>query len=267
MKTVAYSIVAVALSTLVLSCKNDVTTTENSETQTVQTDTEMDLAIANPDSETPNAEETDFMYVIAATGLSLREYNNLQSEKLAIMPYGTKVHVLTPEANNTMTVAGIKGGMNEVEFNHKKGYAFNGYLSKYFPPERDITPKGYSLDLKDAFPEVTYVETTGGTASNPSNTETLTLPDAEWHEAFFIAQKLFDIPGEFTFPKPRGKQNQVEQDSKLKKGVWVSELQTTRNDNELQKIEYVYKSEKFDSNVVVTVVDGVATISKTEVIK
>lgn len=267
MRTVAYSIIAVACTTLFVSCKKDVTKPEDTAIEVVETDMGRDLAIADPESETIEDADATYMYVIASTGLSLREYDNLKSEKLAIMPYGTKVKVLFPEDKNTMTVSGIPGGMDEIEFNHKKGYAFNGYLSKYFPPEKDITPKGYSLDLKDTFPAVTFTETTGGTVSSPSNTQTLKLPNAEWHEAFFIAQRLFDVPGEFTFPNPKGKQSQVEQDSKPKKGVWVSELQITREDNELQKIEYVYKSEKFDSNVVVTVENGVATIAKTEVVK
>ena len=71
------------------------------------------------------------MYVTSISGLSLRAYANLQSEKLAVMPYGTKVKVVSLEKNPTMKVGDIVGGMNEVEYNHKKGFAFNGYLSKY----------------------------------------------------------------------------------------------------------------------------------------
>ena len=47
-----------------------------------------------------------------------------------------------------MIVGDIVGGMNEVEYNHKKGFAFNGYLSKYFPPEKRISAKRYSEELK-----------------------------------------------------------------------------------------------------------------------
>lgn len=35
----------------------------------------------------PPQEKTTSLYVIAASGLSLREYNNLNSQKLAVMPY------------------------------------------------------------------------------------------------------------------------------------------------------------------------------------
>ena len=166
-----------------------------------------------------------------------------------------------------MNVSGIKGGMNEVEFNHKKGFAFNGYLSKYFPPERDITVKGYASELNKMHEDVIYKETTGGTVSNPVNTETLSLPEAQWHEAFFIAQRLFDFPKEFTFPNPKGKNTEVVFDGKPKKGVWVSQLEVNRADNELQKIEYVYSSEKFDSKVTIEKVGDAMKISKSEAIK
>ncbi|MEM7187150.1 MAG: SH3 domain-containing protein, partial [Bacteroidota bacterium] len=200
-------------------------------------------------------------------GLSLREYANLQSEKLARMPYGTKVKVIHSEENPTMKVSGIEGGMNEVEFNHKKGFAFNGYLSKYFPPERDITVKGYASELNKLFADVVYKETTGGTVSNPVNTETITLPDAQWHEAFFIAQRLFDFPKEFGFPLSEGKNTEIVFDSKPKKGIWTSQLEVSRKDNVLEKIEYVYSASKFDSTVSIYKDGDAMVISKMETIK
>jgi len=183
------------------------------------------------------------------------------------MPYGTKVKVISAEKNATMNIGGIKGGMNEVEFNHKKGFAFNGYLSKYFPPERDISAKGYTNELKRIFPEVIFTESNGGTASNPSNTETIVLPEAQWHEAFFMAQRLFDFPKEFDFPIPKGKNTQTITDGKPKRDVWVSQLEITRKDNVLKKIEYVYKSKKFDSKVIIFKESGTMKISRTEMVK
>ena len=116
-----------------------------------------------------------------------------------------------------MNVSGIKGGMNEIEYNQKKGFAFNGYLSKFFPPERDSKAKGYAEELEVFFPRVVYSESVAGTASKPINTESLVLPTTQWHEAFFVAQQLFDFPKEFSFPNPKGKDEQVLKDSKPKK--------------------------------------------------
>jgi hypothetical protein len=197
----------------------------------------------------------------------LREFNNLNSDRLAKMPYGTKVKVITPEKNLTMNVGGIKGGMNEIEFNQKKGFAFNGYLSKFFPPEKDVKVKAYAEELQVFFPGVVYSESAAGTASRPSNTETITIPTTQWHEAFFVAQQLFDFPKEFDFPNPEGKDEQVIEDSKPKRGVWTSELRISREENILQKIAYVYKAKGFGSSVTITKESETMKIEKTEVVE
>jgi len=254
MKTVKFLSLALVCSIAFISCKNETTTTQN----------EIDsnnLAIAEttiPDT------SVSYLYVTASTGLSLREYNNLQSDKIGLMPYGTKVKVISTEENPTMTVGGIKGGMDEIEFNHKKGFAFNGYLSKFFPPERDISAKGYAEELQHEYKGVIYSETNGGTVSAPTNTEALLLPTNQWHEAFYIAKELFDFPSEFKFPKQKGKDHKVIQDKKPKKEVWVSELHITRKDNLLQTIEYKYKAKKFESTVTIIKDGEKMKISKTE---
>ncbi|MBL4662477.1 MAG: hypothetical protein JKY22_02695 [Flavobacteriaceae bacterium] len=93
------------------------------------------------------------------------------------------------------------------------------------------------------------------------------MPEAQWHEAFFIAQRLFDFPKEFVFPNPKGKSTEIINDSKPKKGVWISQLEITRTDNNLNKIAYVYGSKKFDWTVTI-IQDGTAMkISKIEVVK
>lgn len=222
-----------------------------------------DLAIAETAVNTPK--ET-YLYVNAATGLSLREYNNLSSEKLAIMPYGTKVQVITAEEKPTMTVGGIKGGMHEVSYNHKKGYAFNGYLSRFFPPEEDIKPAIYAEDLKGQFPKVIFTETTGGTATKPSNTETLVLPNATWHEGYFIAQRLFKIPREFTFPPHTGKSAQKIKNPKPSSRVRVSELNIERKDKTLQKIKYTHASDGFGYTVTITQEGENIKLERTEVV-
>ena len=269
MKKVVLVCTVAVLSAFFFSCKNEVkedaTLTEIEVTEDLESDTNEDLALATL-TEDASAED-QYMYVTAPSGLTLRAYANLQSDKLARMPYGTKVRVIKAEGNETMNVAGIKGGMDEVAYNHKKGYAFNGYLSKYFPPELNITPKGYASELKEQFPEVIYTEQIGGTASNPVNTQTLTLPGAQWHEAYIIAQRLFDFPKEFDVPNPKGKEKEVVVDSKPKKGIWTSQLEIDRTDNTLSKISYVYGSKKFDAAVTISKEGDGMKISKTETVK
>jgi len=237
----------------------------------VSNDNESDIEIAMSDGESLDENiidtESTYLYVTASSGLSLREYANLQSEKLAIMPYGTKLKVIETESDPTMDIGGIIGGMDQVEFNHKTGFAFNGYLSKFFPPELDISVKGYAQELKKLFPKVTYIEAVGGSASAPTNTETIILPTQKWHEAYFIAQHLFEFPGEFKFPKSKGKDIEVIKDSKPKKNIWVSELKITRNNNLLEKIEYVYSSKGFSKLINITKEGDSMKISKTEEVK
>jgi len=271
MKKVVLILSAAVLTTVFISCKNNPDTHRDKEIvedtlETRLSETSEDLALIENKEIDPET-QAEYLYVTAYSGLSLREYGNLQSEKLARMPYGTKVKVLNAEKNTTMNVGGIKGGMNEVEFNHKMGFAFNGYLSKYFPPERDISVKGYANELNRIFPEIVFTESTGGTASNPSNTVTIVLPEAKWHEAFFMAQRLFDFPKEFDFPNPKGNNSETITDGKPKRGVWVSQLEITRKDNVLKKIEYVYKSKKFDSRVTIVKDSGAMKISQTEEVK
>ena len=254
MKTVKFLSLALVCSIAFISCKNEKTIEQNE----IESN---DLALV--ETTIPEV-SSSYLYVTASTGLSLREYNNLQSDKIGLMPYGTKVKVIAIEDNPTMTVGGIKGGMDQIEFNHKKGFAFNGYLSKFFPPERDISAKGYAEELQSVYESVIYSESNGGTVSAPTNTETLLLPTNQWHEAFYIAKELYAIPSEFIFPKQKGKDHKVIQDKKPKKDVWVSELHISRKDNTLQTIEYKYKAKKFESTVTITKDGEKMKISKTE---
>jgi len=261
MKTLKILSLALVCTLVLFSCKNS-----EKENSLTKIEPKEDLAIA----ESVSPEEisnNQYLYVTASTGLSLREHANLQSEKLAVMPYGTRVKVINTEEKTTMAIGGIKGAMDEIEFNHKKGYAFNGYLSKFFPPEKGISAKGYAKELKEKFPKVVFTETKGGTASKPTNTETLLLPDSNWHEAYYIAKQLFNFPKEFEFPSQKGKENQKIKEKKYKNDRWTSELQVTRKEDALIKIEYFYKNKGFSKLVSITKKGNAMKISKTEIVE
>lgn len=266
MKKVVLIFVSAVIPATLFSCKENTPKEVIVPSDEENKNPKQELALAN-DSEINKEPQSDYRYVTALSGLSLREFNNLQSEKLAKMPYGTKVKVIASEGKQTMNVSGIKGAMDEVEFNHKKGFAFNGYLSKFFPPEKDITVKGYARELQQQFPAVNYSETTSGTASNPITTQTLTLPDAQWHEAFSTAKHLFDFPMEFEFPNPKGKDLEIILDPDAKKGVWTCQLEITRKEDLLQKIEYVFEAEKFSAKVVIAPDGTNMKITRTEEVR
>lgn len=262
MKTVHFISLAVMLTAFMSACKS-----ETQETNPQNPNKESEIALVKESTTNPNLNlEQTFKYVVASTGLSLREFNNLNSEKITIMPYGSQVKVLNPEQKITMMVQGIKGGMDEIAFNHKKGYAFNGYLSRYFPPDEDMSFKGYFNELKPVFPEVMYKKIVGESVRKPSTTQIITLPNANWTETFFIAKKLGNIPSYFAFPNPKGKDNQVLTESNSKDKPWVSELRVARHNNQLQTITYYYKNKNITTIITIKKSEDGMQISKTEII-
>lgn len=222
--------------------------TETEQTALQENDNEVELVEISK----PETAIDAYLYVTASSGLSLRKHDNLNSDKLAVMPYGTKLKVLAIEENEKMNVAGIRGGMNKVAYNNKEGYAFNGYLSELFPPEKGMNAKQYIEDLKATHSTTSYFETTGGTASNPSNTETVLLPTTKWYEAYAVAQKLYDIPLSMAFPKVSGKDFQTIKNAKKPDHLSLSELKVERNDNMIQQIIYSQALQRYDSSVTIT---------------
>lgn len=262
MKKVVFLFISIALLAFSNSCKDAPKTSKIDQTKTIPNTP--DLAIA--DTELDPASQK-YVYVIARTGLSLREFDNLNSDKLAVMPYGSKLKVLSSEEKPTMTVAGVKGSMDEVEFNHKKGYAFSGYLSNFFPPEAEISVKRYAEELKELFPETRYMESVEGNSIRPVNIEILLLPTNQWHTAYYVAQQLFDFPKIFDFPNPKGRDVQVIKNNKTTDSSWVSELHINRVDNTFSKITYVYKYKTLSSTISISRNGKLMRIEKTEIIE
>ena len=236
MKTKALAITALIAITFFTSCK------EKLPQQT-------EIALTQISAQSPQEKKTASLYVTAASGLSLRQYNNLKSQKLAVMPYGTKVEIVSLEANNTMNIRGVKGGMHQV-------------LSELFPPEPGANPKMYIADLQNTHPNASITELVGGTASEPSSTETLLIPTTKWHEAYLIAQKLYDIPRDFAMPDPLGRDAQVINSPNKPLGVLVRELQVTRLDNTLVEIVYNYTTSNFKQHISIRKQDGMMRIKQ-----
>jgi len=209
----------------------------------------------------------DYVYINAPSGLSLREDNNLDSKKITVMPYGTKVKLISVEENETMTVAGIKGGMNQVEYNDKTGYAFNGYLSSFSPPEKHIWLKQYIEDLKVSFPTASYSYTDSGTNNEDDDgTVTISLPTAKWHEGFIIGQHLFDIPTSFAFPSQEGSDSQMIDNSYKSYETYTSYLMITRTKNTLTNIYYEQSGEGYGKLVNIYKEGDMMKINYTEIV-
>ena len=111
-----------------------------------------------------------------------------------------------------------------------------------------------------------FTKVSGGTASKPTNTETLLLPTAKWHEAFNIAQQIFEFPSQFTFPSHKGKENEIIKNKMSKETSWISELHVSRQENKLTKIEYVYKTKGFARNVIIKKEGAMMKLSNIELV-
>ena len=160
-----------------------------------------------------------------------------------------------------MNINGVKGAMHQVLYNNKTGYAFSGYLSNLFPPEPGSNPKMYISDLQGTYPTASITELVGGTASEPSSTETLLIPTPKWHEAYLIAQKLYGIPRDVLFPNPKGKDTQLQTKENELQGS-LSELQVTRLDDTLVEITYKHTTQNFVQRITIVKQDGMMQIQQ-----
>jgi len=65
-------------------------------------------------------------YVLAPTGLHLRERPDPGARTLGTMAYGTAVTLLDEARDDGMRVEGLTGGMARIEVNGVTGYVFDG---------------------------------------------------------------------------------------------------------------------------------------------
>ena len=201
-----------------------------------------------------------FAYVLAPGGLYLRAHNNLHSERLTLMPWGSKVLIQEKPLDNTMTVSGIPGTMYTVRFNDLEGYAFSGYLGPYAPPGHKMNAAQYAAYLREIqevdtepscgadskilnLPQYSRMISEDPTA--PSVTETLLMPGMNLNQAYLVAQRLFGIPEDLKCPSVAGPENAVYPDKKPKKGIWKSELAVRRANGQIQEMTYLYRSKNF----------------------
>lgn len=201
-----------------------------------------------------------YAYVLAPGGLYLRAHNNLHSERLTLMPWGSKVLIQEKPLDNTMTVSGIPGTMYTVRFNDLEGYAFSGYLGPYAPPGHKMNAAQYAAYLREIqevdtepscgadskilnLPQYSRMVSEDLTA--PSVTETLLMPGMNLNQAYLVAQRLFGIPEDLKCPSVAGPENAVYPDKKPKKGIWKSELAVRRANGQIQEMTYLYRSKNF----------------------
>ncbi|QCX01544.1 SH3 domain-containing protein [Aggregatimonas sangjinii] len=190
------------------------------------------------------------LYVMVPNGLSLRADNALDSEKLAVMPFRSRVVLLQEAADTSLEVEHIKGGMHMVRYKGQTGYAFSGFLSHLpMPEEEEEGNEVYIAKLKENYSEVTFVSKPNDPDFHEGTTDTFTLPATSWHEAFYIVAAMYELPETLAFPNPSGPELETFEDPDKPQEVWDSFLTVNRENNALKKIEYYYRAEGFGYGV------------------
>lgn len=205
-----------------------------------------------PETVKPEVEQplSNFMYVIAPSGLLLRKEDNLDSEQVGKMPYGASVEVLSRPDNQSIEVAGIADHMIQVRYNDITGYAYNGYLTRFKAPQRKETPERYASRLKKDFPKVSISSGNEAKDKAPATSVQLVIPAGSWSEAYLIAKQLYDIPAEYNFPGLKGPDKSSLQSRQ--EHAFSSTLEAERAANTLTSITYTESAKGFSRTVKIT---------------
>lgn len=129
---------------------------EETKTETTTASGESTTQTTAPPATTPVATTryaaNDALYVLATSGLNLRDKADANGTKITNVPYGSTVKVLAEDLGKTAySVEEIKGFKIEgywvkVDFGGKIGYLFDGFLSKWAAPKNDAYDFATYLD-------------------------------------------------------------------------------------------------------------------------
>lgn len=128
----------------------------------------------------------DNLYVLAKSGLNLRDKPSKNGRFLQTVAFGTIARV-RQMTDKEYDVDGIPGYWVKVMADDREGYLFDGYLSSYPPPVSELPSKSNPTLKQYAdkyLPKGTKV--TESTDDTMVTTSTLTLPLARMEEAYLL---------------------------------------------------------------------------------
>lgn len=235
------------------------------DTSTPQTDPvdESSITETTPNVTPPNIEETPMvedaassstnegevlpkkLYVLAVSGLNLRETSDSKSKVIKKVPLGKLVIRLDNDAGtNDMTSENIKGRMIKASYGSLQGYIFDGFLSQYPPIRKKEGIKEYVKRLQG----MKLIEV-GGSMYNDAGDhvvglDSLLIPSQNMQEAFLLANRITPFMDEYTFPKPsREKETKID-NPKKNESVFFDQLTVNRNGKgEIIDMFHVYATE------------------------
>ena len=167
-------------------------------------------------------------YVMAPSGLNMRSEASVSSSKIYKVPLGTAVKIIEPATNSMMEVEHITGGMAKVSVEGKEGFVFDGFLSRFPIPAKDVKINDYGELARTAIDNILVETINRDYGGYYQYEEVITFPGKEWAEAFYIARYLFGFPEGFSFPSMRSKSTEIITENPDKADYsWSDEMKLT----------------------------------------
>lgn len=196
-------------------------------------------------------------YIVAPSGLNLRESAEANSTKVARLVYGEKVELITPASQSVMFVDGIPGRMAQIQTGDHSGYAFDGYLSRFPAPSKNQTTEAYVESIRNAYLEVFYESNLRDWGGYIQQEEAITLFGTEWSEAFLIAKQLYQLPAEFAFPSASSDTISIIPNSKGYEHAWTDELAVKRSvSGDFISISYSFRAEGGGKHIIIEYIEA-----------
>lgn len=192
-------------------------------------------------------------YVIASSGLNLRQDANAGSKKMITIPYGAQLELIASPDESNMLIDQIPGGMAEVRYGELTGYTFSGFLSRFPVPDIEMGATDFVENMRMAGHETLFEEITRDWGGYVQAETAFHLKGKNWPEAYLIAQQLFKIPSGFLFPRPSDESEVVIENPDKEELSWSDELTALRQeDGELKLISYGFRTEAWGYSVTIT---------------
>lgn len=253
--TALFSVLCIALASCTSTTQKDSTIVASQ----AQTPTYIEASLSS------KASKASHLYITAPSGLSLREGTNLKSKKMLTIPYGSQVSHLSSPEHTTMTVAGIKGDMVQVNYQGATGFVFSGYLSTLSPPLESETVSNYAKRLSTPENEIRVSKVKSAKGDAYGLTTSIELPAKSWGEAYLLAQSLFDIPKSISVDMTNSSISSIVNNKKRLK-TKTDEVTLGRDaQNSITHITYSYALRDYTRTVSITKSAGDYLITEAEV--
>jgi len=142
----------------------------------------------------------DHLYVLAKSGLNLRDKPSKNGRFLQIIPFASST-LVRQITDKEYQVDGVSGYWVKVIADDREGYLFDGYLSSYPPPISEVSSK--SIPTLKQYAEKFLpkgVKVTESTDDTLVTTSTLILPLVRLEEAYILGVCFFYNFDKYKFP-------------------------------------------------------------------